>query len=781
MLKNYIIIAVRNLFKHKTISFIHLFGFTVSVALCLLLFTYVQHELSYDQFHENSDRTYRVTYEWFNKQGESAGFAATPPYVLGNVLSKEMPEIKQILRIRENPIYMEVNNQKYFEKSVLIVRGDFFDVFQLPLKIGNPNVVLAEPYCAVISQNMAQKFFGDASPIGQIINEKVKVTGVLDHVPDNTILQYDIIIRMPEVERDNSLWFQWNGFGQGQIFFVTHEPHSKEYLANKINSIASNYTPEQYNRIFQVQTLQDIYLRSQDYIINYFHAGVGEYIFLYSGITIFLFIMACINFISLSLGLSSYRIKEVGMRKVLGAKRGQVLFQFLGEIFILSLLSLILGYMLAQLLLPYFNQFVNQQLTIHFSWGAVSFFGGIVVLMILIAGLIPAWLVSRYNAVFILRTRSTIGGSQGVGKLLVVLQFIVAIFFISAAMILTNQMQFIERNDVGFNREDVIILPTHYGVPTDRLLDYLRNSANEHPPIASVTGSSHNLGLGEGRGAGLNEEYGGQSVHYSVWGADFDFVETLGIEITRGRSFSRDYSGDTKNSVLVNEAFIRKAGLENPLAHHVDGRRIVGIMKNIHHRPLQHQIDPLVISHSDAGWGNRYIYVKTTGEQTEETINWLRSKWGDVAPATLFEYHFLDDQFKSNYRRYFTISSTMQFAGGSTIIIALMGVLGMTLLSVKKREQEISIRKVLGARIANILTLIARQYLWFILFASMVAAPLAYFGMEYWLQNFAYRITVEYWMFLIPAGALLLLTMIIVSLHGVKVASYNPAVTLRNE
>jgi putative ABC transport system permease protein len=233
--------------------------------------------------------------------------------------------------------------------------------------------------------------------------------------------------------------------------------------------------------------------------------------------------------------------------------------------------------------------------------------------------------------------------------------------------------------------------------------------------------------------------------------------------------------------VLVNEAFVRKAGLEKPLAHYVDGKQIIGVVKNIHHRPLQHQINPLVISHSDAGWGNRFIYVKTTGEQTEEAINWLRSKWSDIAPATLFEYHFLDDQFNANYRRYYTITNTMQFAGGSTIIIALMGVLGMTLLSVKKREQEISIRKVLGARITNILSLIVRQYLWFILFASIVAAPLAYFGMEYWLQNFAYRITVEYWMFLIPVGALLILTIAIVSLHSVKVASYDPAQTLRYE
>jgi putative ABC transport system permease protein len=807
MLKNYLKIAFRNIIKHKTYSFINVFGLALGVACCVLVFLFVRHEMSYDRFHENGAQIYRVNLSAKTPDGGVKIKAGQPP-PLAPTLKASFPEILRAARLKTGSVIIRAGEDMIKEK-VLYADNDFFTMFTLPFQHGDPASALANKNTLVLSDAVAQKYFGKEMPLGKTLSlhfgdsaQDFLVTGVTQKLPDNSSLKFDLVlpyISSPSYAEFENAWTAWGA----ETFIQTATGVQPAALQNKFESfVKSHYgdmihtwqvlgwlAKEEEALKLRLQPLRTIHL-DPNVENTFLPASSPKYSYILAGIGLIVLLIACINFMTLAIGRTASRILEVGMRKTLGALRGQLMRQFWGEAMLFSFFALLLGIALAEAFLPVFNALANKTLTIAYfhDWKIYGIFVMLVFFVGLAAGSYPAFYLSRFEPVVTLKNQISIGGKNRLSQTLIIAQFSLSILLVVCGLIMSNQLDLLKTHNPGFDEEQVVVIPTNArGEEGEALLQRYRVKLAGQNRIAGVTGNSD----------GFNKETAWQSFgsgdgstwQVNVMRVDQDFFSMFGMELAHGRNFSRQLTSEVNNAVIVNETLVQELGWQEPVGHkfanfstkNVKEPIVIGVVKDFNYASLHEPVKPLVLLLDPAFAAIRYIFVKITPGDFAGTLQLLRTVWREIAPSKPFDYYFLDEDFDQQYRAEERWAQIVKYAMGFALLIACIGLFGLSALTVAKRTKEIGIRKVLGASVFSVVRLLTHEFALLILLANLLAWPLAYWAMQQWLRDFAYRLDLTLWPFVLSGIFAFGVALITVSFQAIKAALANPVEALRYE
>jgi putative ABC transport system permease protein len=775
MLKNYLKITWRNIRNNKIYSFINIMGLAVGMATCILILLWVQDELSYDKFHENYSDIYRTIPEL---QGTKY---FSNPLALAAVFKGQYPEVRQITRFCSRYWLMKYGDKIYNERGAM-VDDDFLKIFTFPLIEGTPETVFASRESIVLTERAAAKYFGSQDPIGRslVINNdsELIVTGILKDIPKNSHLQFDFLASMRLMgERGDTSWSY-----EARTYALLEKNVSIQDFAEKISGFVMEHDKRTRQKvILHIQPLSKVHL----YSLNGTDPILYVYIFL--AIATAILIIACINFINLTTARSNTRAKEIGMRKVVGAERADIIRQFIGESIILSALAFVVAMSMVYLFLPAFNRIAEKQLTLNLVGNGSTLFIllGIILFTGLASGSYPAFLLSSFRPSSILRRGKLQSGSGGfvLRKILVVSQFTATIVLIIGTIIMYKQLNYIRNKDIGLDRDHVVVISMNSELR--KAYRSFKYELKQNPNVINVTAARRiptNIGhmnpvYWEGKGP---EDY----VTMTDASIDYDYFETLGMEIIQGRSFSEEYATDAENYVL-NEEALRITELESPIGKMFscweDEGKIIGIVKNFNTSSLHSEIGPVIFTLSQRHGSHSYIFVKIRPKDMSGTLSFLEDKAVEFAPNNLFEYTFLDDEFNRQYgndQRRGEIYRAFTFLA---IFISCLGLFGMVSFTAEQRTKEIGIRKVLGASITNIITLISKDFLVLLFVSNAIAWPIAYYLMNKLLNNYAYRTGIAAWIFIVSGIMAVLIAMLTVCLKIIRAAFSNPVDSLRYE
>ncbi len=774
MLKNYLKITWRNIRNHKLYSFINIMGLAVGMACCILILLWVQDELSYDRFHENFDNLYTT-----NPELEGTRYNSNP-LALAPTLRENYPEIVSIARFTDRT-WLAKYGDRLFNESGGLVDEDFLKMFTFPLLEGSPNTVFAARESIVISERMAAKFFGSEDPMGKsmLINGRTElvVTGILEDVPANSHLQFDFLSPIKLMgDREFTSW-SW----EARTYLLLQENADWQDFAGRIFGFVNEHDKRTDQEVLlHMRPLSRIHLyalRGTDPIV---------YIYIFLIIALAILIIACINFINLSTARSNTRAKEIGLRKVVGAEKSHIVRQFLGESLLFAAVALVLALGLIRLLLPAFNRLADKQLTLDVTGNLTLLLvlAGIILFTGLVSGSYPAFLLSTFRPIRTLKGEYR-SSSRGyvLRKILVVSQFTATIVLIIGTILIYRQLEYIRNRDLGLDREHVVAVTL--GSELRQNYRSFKEAIKQHPGVINATAArrfptniSHmNPVYWEGRGPD-------QYITMTDASVDFDYFETLGMEIVRGRSFSEEYATDQQNYVL-NETAARITELESPVGKQFsvweDEGQIIGIVRDFHSQSLHSEIGPVVFTLSQRHGSHQYVFVKIRSDSISGTLEFLEEKAGEFVPNSVFEYQFLDDVFDGQYRsdqRRGSIYSSFTFLA---IFISCLGLFGMASFTAEQRTKEIGIRKVLGASIANVMVLISKDFLLLLAVSNLIAWPVAYYLMERTLGNYAYRTGIALWVFAVSGIAVAFLALLTVCFKIARAARVNPVESLRHE
>ncbi len=789
MLKNYFKIAFRNLMRHKSYSLINISGLTIGMASSIFILLWVQHELSYDRFNSNANQIYRIVCE-------ASGFkAAVNPGGMPAGLKAEIPEIKNTVRTtRLTSTLFETGNRKFEEKKVLYADPSFLDVFSFPLVRGDKRTAMNKVDGILITEDMAKKYFGNEDPMGKVIKKdnktNVTVTGVLANIPSNSHLQFDFVIPMigigsiKDYNEINNVWDNFDFYNYillGKNFVASKASLAR--LEKQMDDIFVKHVTE-IKVSFHLQPLTDIHLHSNLQVDITGHGNI-QYVNIFFIVAIFILAVACINFMNLATARSARRAKEVGLRKVVGAVRAQLIKQFLGEAMIISFLSLLLAIALVLLLLPVFNNIAEKKLALHFFDGKILLtLAGIALITGLISGSYPALFLSGFQPAKVLKgnVKST-GGNLFFRNMLVVTQFIVSIVLLAGTVVIYNQLQFIRDRDMGFDKQNLLYMPMT-GEMWGRK-DALQSELLNNPLTSNYTFISEipvNIGSGTVNVVWEGKDPKSQIVFPSLYVSE-NFVNVFQMKILNGRGFSNEFKGDS-NNYIINEKAASVMGMtpENavgkPLSFQGRKGTIIGVVKNFNFKPIQQPIEPLVLGLNR--WGG-IVMVRTKPGQTEATINAMKKISEQLNPAYPFSFNFLDQDLANLYKGEQRLSKLFNIFAILAIFISCLGLYGLSAFMAEQRTKEIGVRKVLGASVFNIVYLLSTGFTKLILVAVVIAVPISWFAINSWLQSFAYHISVSWIIFVVASLAALLIAWATVSYESVKAAVSNPVKSLRAE
>lgn len=818
MIKNYIKIAFRNFRKSKLYSFINMMGLAIGIACCIVIYLFIQDEYSFDHFHKNADNIYRVEqirYEEPKSQIESIpffdsrsaeGIRKSPwmPLPMGPAISEQFPEIENFVRIDQSSLIVR-NGNRSFEEDILFAEESFFEVFTFPLMQGNPETVLNDPNNIVLTPEIAAKYFDEENPVGQTLTitiqdeeEQFTVSGITKPSPPNSSIFFSIVLRIEKKPFYDFNIERWNSFNTP--FFVELTPGTDiDQFTQKLNSFAEErYAANwqaQRDRLgwpedttvaeFMISPLTGIHL---DAAAEWYNVSNPLYSYILGTIAILILLIACINYITLSLVRSSGRAKEVGIRKTSGAQKGQIALQFWGETQLLTIFALLLGICIAELSLPFFNEIAGKSLSINYFGNAkfLMVLLGLTLITGLIAGSYPALILSRYHPIKVLKGTNSFQYKPKLTKVLLVIQYSLSIFLIISSIIMFRQLDYVTGKDLGYNEEQVVFVPTYTGWSEKgtQLMELYRNELNGVPGIESVSGIAPAFTRGTNvYGFDMNGEEKRSFIYY----VDEQLINTLDIELIAGRNFSEDHPSDIKNAIIVNEALVASMGWKNPLGEQIPWKgkdepsTIIGVVKDFHFLSMESEIQPMLFHMDPEQGGISEIAVKIEKGMIAETLPELEEVWSEVAPYTPFNYWFLDEAVTRQYEDY---QQWMHIMGVSTILaifISCLGLFGLAGLISVNKTKEIGIRKVLGAGIEEIILLLNKDIVKLIMVSLILAAPISWYIMEQWLSDFAYRITINASVFLISALSAFLVAIFTVSYHSIKTAMMNPVDSLRNE
>ena len=785
MLKNIIKTFFRQAAKNKTTFFINIIGLTLGLSSAILVFLWVHDELTFDRFHQNIDNLYRVVIQ--NETSDQIIHQAVTPGPLAPALKNEFPEIIKATRCNNfGEWIIKKEDNIYKEKNVAFVDPDFLDMFSFPIVKDNGSPQLVEPFTMMLSENMAKKYFGDDDLIGKTIlfaeKHSMQITGVFKNVPENSSLQFDILVPFEYLRERVDIDF-WRA--HTYYSFVQLQPDAPLAAVNtKIRSFLQKYIPEKKNYVY-LQPFGKIHLHSNlSYDMN--NRGSIKYVWIFSALAVFILLIAGINYIILTTAQFSRRLNEIGMRKIFGSSKRYLCGQFFLETLIITLFALLLSLLLIDFVLPAFNQISGKsfQFTSVLNHTILAGSVAITILTAFLAGAYPSLVLSNYQPFLMLKSTSLNKQIKTVFRAsLIILQFMISIFLITGTIIISKQLSFIQNKDLGFTKDQVIYLR----MKKEFLDNYstFKDKLKQNTNIANVT-ASFQLPSNIGSSPGDYDWEGkqpGQHIRMNAGLVDYDYFETFDMNIVKGRPFSKNFAGDDSAAYIVNETAVKAMGMENPI-----GKRfsfwdspgyIVGVVKDFHAQPLHYNINPVVLK-IDSYWLN-YIFIKINGHQIPATIDFIKKTYGELAPNDPFEYRFLDESIERTYRAEQNTSALVSFASVLTILLAGLGLFGLTRLTVEQRKKEIGIRKIVGASLPQLFTTFTIPFIKLVLAAGMIAAPLAWCAMNKWLQNFAYRIDLTIWPFLLAGVSALVIALLTISFQTIRAATANPVESLRYE
>lgn len=803
MLNNYLKIAWRNLWQNKLFSLINVCGLIAGLVSVMLILVYVRYELSYDRHVGDAEKVYRMIMVNQQFEGELWGKRISVPAGVGSALKKEFPEVKEIVHLTR-PHTQWIINGKVYDLDAKGASATFFKVFDFKLLKGGGDA-LTEPQTAVISEGTAKKMFGNADPLGKTITsdrlgEMYRITGVMENIPPNTHFSADIIISL---EGDTALKQALNiqgGYTTTIQYVLLEDQASVAGLRVKLPAFYQKYGFRKKESI-EFQPLTSIHLHSN---LNYELAPNGDirYVYIFSVAALLVLVVACINFVNLTTAKSLRRAKEVGLRKVMGAGRAGLALQFLSEALILFCFSLICAILIAHLLLPFFARRLDIPLALadFLDVQSVGLFAGIALLAGTIAGLYPALFLSAQKPVLALKgvTKLPVVNIQ-FRKLLVIAQFVVSVGLIASTLIIYLQMQFISHKRLGFDKELLVYLPEYdYQGKTESF----KNELLRHSGISNVSISEWDPGVTIGpTGSWTDDSDSTKVITFDYLFADFDFFETLALKMDAGRVFSSEYGADMVNidsilgktddwgvlenwSIILNETAVKRLGIKDPV-----GRRlyypglqgtVVGVVKDFNALSLHEAVTPMVLKSSpDISKGNAYIRLHSGNIET--ALTHIQKTWEKFFPEKDFKFSFVDDMLESLYTAEKRMSRLFLSFAVLGVGVSCLGLFGLALFEVQQRSKEIGIRKVLGASVASVVTLLSKDFIKLVGIATILAIPVAWYFMNRWLEDFAYRIVLSGWMFALAGFLAVAVALLTVSFQAIKAALSNPMATLRSE
>jgi putative ABC transport system permease protein len=789
MLKNYLRMSFRTIFRHKVFSMINVFGFAFGMTCFILIFLYVRYEMSFEFFFENADRIYRVISRTPGDMYMGSDYYGVSPTPLASTLSVEVPEIETATKIGfPQNIWLGEKKQGFYVRAVH-ADEEFLKVFSFKLIEGDRATALDGPNKVLVSQEIAEKYFRGENPVGKTVLNNFIVTGIFESLPENSHFQFDCVVSFvnlfPVNEREETLadWDNTSFF----TYVKLRKGSDPQRIGEKVGMIIKKYDEESKDKMVFLQPLSKIHLNSR---INFEFSQTTDmrYIFLFASIALLILIIATINYMNLSTARASLRAKEIGVRKVVGAQRTQLVRQFMTESIMISALAMCLALFFAWKLLPAFSSFIERDIQIgaQFEWKMLVELAAVVLLTGLAAGFYPAMFLSSFRPVSIIKgATARLAGKGRLRRALVVFQFCMTVILIVSCLVVYQQMRYLRTKNLGFNRENVIIFRiTDRGVRKN--LPAFKNELKNNADIIGITTSSdYPTRIGSGFTGTYQDEAGAEVSFHTHWfSVNYDFLDLYEAEIVHGRNFSKAFGTDDQEAVIVNETFVKQVNWKNPIGkkistHFKKEATVVGVIKDFNYHSLRLDIKPLVIN-CDPGDVN-YASVRIRGQNIPETIARVKNNYDKFMTKYPFEFRFLDDIYNQMYRGELKLGILFGLFSIIAVSIACLGLFGMASHACERRAKEIGIRKVLGASISDILSILMGEFARLIVVANLIAWPIAYFVMSKWLNGFVYRTGIGVGIFLLSGTATLLIAALTVSFHSVRTANANPSLSLRYE
>jgi putative ABC transport system permease protein len=811
MLRNYLKVAFRNLWKNKAFSAINIIGLSVGLAVCLLIVLYVVDELSYDKYNAHAGQIYRLDSDiYFNGTGFNS---STSPEPMPVALVKEYPRLEQMVRI-SNPedILVKKDNQNIQNHNAVFADSTFFNVFTVSMIQGNPLTALNEPHSIVIDETNARKYFNSTDVVGKSLyinnSGNCKVTGVIKDFPKQSHFHFGFIRPMRDSYRGNEQdWLSNNGHS----YILVKEGTTQKYLQEYVNAVINKYLMRELEQIvhtnaqdmkkqgnhfiYHVMPLLDIHLRS-DKSYEFEANGSVTYVYIFSAIAGLILLIACVNFMNLSTARSANRAKEVGIRKVAGSTRSNLVIQFLTESVLLSFLSLLLALLFSAVLLPLFNQLAGKEMltsTLFSTW-LLPVMIALVFVVGCVAGSYPAFYLSAFQPIKVLKGAIATGfKSNWLRSGLVVFQFCISIMLIIGTIVIYDQLDFIQRKKIGFNRDQVLILHNTYTL--DKQIKSFRQEVLKIPGVENATISGDlptSAGFNQNgwfRDATLDAK---RVAVMTNFGIDENYIPALGMQMQSGRNFSKDFPTDS-SAVILNEAAVKLLGLKEPLKEFLyrpsynEGAgayakaipyHIVGVVKDFNFSSMHDKVGPLIIQNYE-NTGN--IAMRISTKDIPSLVTQVEDKWNSMAPGQPFHYSFMDADFNKIYNAEQRTGKLFITFAVIAILIACLGLFGLVTYAAEQRTKEIGIRKVLGAKVSGLVALLSKDFMKLVFIASLVAFPVSWWAMNKWLQSFAYRIAISWWIFALALLIAIMIALLTVSIQAIKAALANPIRSLRTE
>ena len=800
MIKNFFLVAYRNLVKNKAMSFLNISGLAIGILVCLVIGVWLQRELSFDKFHPNGNKIFRIANtfksesETFSQAGSGAAYGAH--------LTTELPSIKSACRVFDESFKVKSKDNLFIESNAAVVDSNFFSFFAFKLLRGEPDQVLQSTDRLVMTERLAVKYFGSVNnAMGKTVeidgSFPMTVSGVAENVPINSHIQFDLLVPYAHLKKlmmtnyhfnPDSMWVG----GWPNVYVELNEPSKWKFVETQINVVAKKFSEKEWkeNKMsyhYFLQPLRDLHLKSK---LRYDAENNGSLarVKVFSIVGIIVLLLACINYVNLTTAGAIKRARETSVRKVIGASKYQLVRQFFLETFLICSIAVIIGVLLLKLLLPVFSNWIGQPYDFPLTIVNILIVAGFILFISLIAGIYPAAVLSSFLPAVSLKG-SFLQSTRGnfIRKALVVFQFTITIALVASILVITRQMNYIKKRSLGFEGNAVMEIKFYGEASVRNQYASLRNQLMQSPYILNVSKHSQNVVGGLGNGWTTTENLKGEEISSSLYNiaVDTTFFETYNMKLAAGRFFSKDFPTDTTKAVMVNEAAVRTFGWQKPenaigrkFGKGDDARYVVGVVKDFNFESLHKPVEALLINYTLGG--NR-LSLKIDGRHADEAINHLQKVWRASVKDIPLEYAFVDESVAKQYGNEQKMQGIFYGFAVLSLLIASLGLFGLSIFIVERKVKEIGIRKVLGASVPGIVGLLSSDFLKLVLVAALIASPLAWYFMHEWLQDFAYRVNIGWWVFVAAGITALLIALITISFKAVKAAIANPVKSLRTE
>ncbi|MGY4536340.1 putative ABC transport system permease protein [Mucilaginibacter sp. UYNi724] len=802
MIKNYILIAWRSLTKNKVFSFINMFGLAVGLACCMLITGYLYQELTYDTYSKNARQLYRVNLVTIGNAGNDS--YPIVDIAVGEGMKNAYPEIASFTRLSNlPPLFVKTATQQFKETNISMADANFLQVFSIPLLEGDAKNCLAEPNAIVLNKVMAKKYFGDASALGKMLtvgDKSMKVTGVLDKVPDNSHFHADGFTSMITYTAGRQQ--TWSNLGYYTYLLLNKNADPKKLEAQFPQLVAKYVVPEIQRDmgvslaeaqksvntfLFNLQPVTDIHLYSHTKFEREANGDIN-YIYIFGVLAFFILVLACINFTNLSTAASAKRSKEVGIRKVLGSLKSSLVNQFLAESIMLTLMAMVFALVMVYLLLPYFNDVAGKNTTIQFYLNYKALLIELLIALIVgvAAGIYPAFFISSFKILSVLKGNTNSQNSKSVLRSgLIVFQFAISTMFIIGTIIVYQQLHYMQNQKLGYDKEQILVINDTYTLKNN--LEPFKNQLLQNKQVVNATISSDvPIRTSDGTQIYLKSttaDAAHSEIHAAIYHIDDSYLPTMGMKMAAGRNFSPASPGDS-SAVIVNETTVKELGIKaDPIGKTIvrSGQHeftIVGVVKDFHYSSAKEKIAPLMMLY---GHSNGAVMVKVKTAEVAGLLSDIKQQWADYHADSPFSYTFLDDQFAQLYVNEARTGKIFTSFAILAVVIASLGLFGLSAFSIRQRVKEIGIRKVLGASSGSITGMLSAQFLKLVSLSIIIAVPITWYAMHKWLQEFAYRVEIHWWVFVVAGALALMVAFITVSFQSVKAALANPVKSLRSE